>query len=39
MAASWLYGDYLDDGKGGLKAWFGEAPNTTLMVLPRKTIV
>ena len=22
MAASWLYGDYLDDGKGGLKAWF-----------------
>ena len=24
MAASWLYGDYLDDGSGGLKAWFGE---------------
>ena len=22
MAASWLYGDYLDDGAGGLKAWF-----------------
>ncbi|HET8730855.1 MAG TPA: hypothetical protein VFM34_07085 [Moraxellaceae bacterium] len=22
MAASWLYGDYLDDGKGGLTGWF-----------------
>lgn len=21
-AAAWLYGDYLDDGKGGLHAWF-----------------
>lgn len=24
MAASWLYGDYLDDGKGNLKGWFGD---------------
>ncbi|MFC4161217.1 hypothetical protein [Chitinimonas lacunae] len=24
MAASWLYGDYLDDGPGGLKGWFGD---------------
>lgn len=24
MAASWLYGDYLDDGAGGLKGWFGD---------------
>lgn len=23
MAASWLYGDYLDDGRGGLTGWFG----------------
>jgi len=22
MAASWLYGDYLDDGNGGMKGWF-----------------
>ncbi len=22
MAGAWLYGDYLDDGKGGLKAWW-----------------
>ncbi len=22
MAASWLYGDYLDDGSGGMKGWF-----------------
>ena len=22
MAAAWLYGDYLDDGKGGLHGWF-----------------
>ena len=22
MAATWLYGDYLDDGKGGLSGWF-----------------
>ncbi len=22
MAATWLYGDYLDDGKGGLTGWF-----------------
>jgi len=22
MAASWLYGDYLDDGKGGLSGWW-----------------
>ncbi|MDI1303179.1 MAG: phospholipase [bacterium] len=25
MAASWLYGDYLDDGKGNLKGWFGDS--------------
>lgn len=25
MAASWLYGDYLDDGKGGLSAWFSDS--------------
>lgn len=24
MAASWLYGDYLDDGAGGMKGWFGD---------------
>ena len=24
MAASWLYGDYLDDGPGNNTAWFGE---------------
>ncbi|QDQ25465.1 phospholipase [Chitinimonas arctica] len=24
MAAAWLYGDYLDDGRGGLKGWFGD---------------
>ncbi|MFN3586800.1 MAG: hypothetical protein ACK4UT_04785 [Moraxellaceae bacterium] len=23
MAATWLYGDYLDDGKGNLTGWFG----------------
>jgi hypothetical protein len=22
MAATWLYGDYMDDGKGGLTGWF-----------------
>lgn len=22
MAASWLYGDHLDDGKGGMRGWF-----------------
>jgi len=25
MAAGWLYGDYLDDGAGGLKGWFGDS--------------
>lgn len=25
MAASWLYGDYMDDGKYGLKGWFGDS--------------
>lgn len=25
MAASWLYGDYLDDGKGNMKGWFGDS--------------
>jgi hypothetical protein len=25
MAASWLYGDYLDDGKGGNSAWFSDS--------------
>lgn len=25
MAATWLYGDYLDDGPGGLKGWFGDS--------------
>ncbi|WP_374535774.1 hypothetical protein [Chitinimonas taiwanensis] len=24
LAASWLYGDHLDDGKGGMKGWFGD---------------
>ncbi len=24
MAASWLVGDYLDDGKSGMKGWFGD---------------
>lgn len=24
MAAAWLYGDYLDDGPGGMKGWFGD---------------
>jgi hypothetical protein len=24
LAAGWLYGDYLDDGAGGLKGWFGD---------------
>ncbi|WP_460535713.1 phospholipase C/P1 nuclease family protein [Chitinimonas naiadis] len=24
LAAGWLYGDYLDDGKGGMKGWFGD---------------
>lgn len=24
LAASWLYGDYLDDGPGGLSGWFGD---------------
>ncbi|QNM96928.1 phospholipase [Chitinimonas koreensis] len=24
MAAAWLYGDYLDDGRGGMKGWFGD---------------
>ncbi len=24
MAASWLYGDYMDDGKSGMKGWFGD---------------
>jgi len=24
LAATWLYGDYLDDGAGGLKGWFGD---------------
>jgi hypothetical protein len=24
LAASWLYGDYLDDGPGGMKGWFGD---------------
>lgn len=40
MAATWLYGDYLDDGKGGLKVGFGKmAQNTTPMVSPKETIV
>ncbi|WP_256079562.1 phospholipase [Massilia sp. YIM B04103] len=25
MAAAWLHGDYLDDGAGGLKGWFGDS--------------
>lgn len=25
MAASWLYGDYLDDGPGNMKGWFGDS--------------
>ncbi len=25
MAATWLYGDYMDDGKGGLSAWFSDS--------------
>ncbi len=25
LAAGWLYGDYLDDGSGGLKGWFGDS--------------
>ncbi len=25
LAATWLYGDYLDDGSGGLSAWFGDS--------------
>lgn len=25
MAATWLVGDYLDDGAGGMKGWFGDA--------------
>ncbi len=24
MAAAWLYGDYLDDGAGGMRGWFGD---------------
>lgn len=24
LASSWLYGDYLDDGAGGMKGWFGD---------------
>lgn len=24
MAAAWLYGDYLDDGSGGMRGWFGD---------------
>ncbi|MES2041676.1 MAG: phospholipase [Pseudomonadota bacterium] len=24
LAASWLVGDYLDDGPGGMKGWFGD---------------
>lgn len=24
MAAAWLYGDHLDDGKGGMKGWFSD---------------
>lgn len=24
MASSWLYGDYMDDGKYGMKGWFGD---------------
>ncbi|GAA3918443.1 phospholipase [Litoribacillus peritrichatus] len=23
LAASWLYGDHLDDGRGGMRGWFG----------------
>ena len=25
MAATWLYGDYLDDGRGNLGGWFGDS--------------
>lgn len=25
LAAGWLYGDYLDDGAGGMKGWFGDS--------------
>lgn len=25
LAASWLVGDYLDDGPGGMKGWFGDS--------------
>jgi hypothetical protein len=25
LAAGWLYGDYLDDGAGGNKGWFGDS--------------
>lgn len=25
LAAAWLVGDYLDDGAGGLKGWFGDS--------------
>jgi len=25
LAAAWLVGDYLDDGSGGLKGWFGDS--------------
>ncbi|WP_338845218.1 phospholipase [Massilia sp. W12] len=25
LAATWLVGDYLDDGAGGLKGWFGDS--------------
>ncbi|MBV1776347.1 phospholipase [Burkholderiaceae bacterium DAT-1] len=25
LAASWLKGDYLDDGAGGMKGWFGDS--------------
>ncbi|MDO8329589.1 MAG: hypothetical protein Q7T36_03880 [Fluviicoccus sp.] len=25
LASGWLYGDYLDDGKGGNSAWFGDS--------------
>jgi hypothetical protein len=25
LAATWLVGDYLDDGPGGMKGWFGDS--------------
>jgi hypothetical protein len=25
LAATWLYGDYLDDGSGGMRGWFGDS--------------